>query len=81
MPARDPAANAGPTAKKWSLLHFFLGGALAGALAGALLAWLDYGRPDVGFMDNHVLGLAALAGAAAMMVAAARNWFKRNPLT
>lgn len=75
-----PAHRTPSTAPGWSLVHFLIGGALSGALAGAILAWLVYGRPDIGFMDNHVLGLALLGGVAGTAVAAIRNWIKRNPL-
>jgi multisubunit Na+/H+ antiporter MnhB subunit len=68
------------SSNQWSLAAFALAGALLGVVIGLLWGWLDYGRPDLGFMYGHVIGLAAICAALGLAVAAVRNWARRNPM-
>ena len=74
---QDPARS---RATRWSLSRFALAGALLGLLAGFAWGWLDYGRPEIGFMYGHVLGLTAIFAVLGLAIAAIGNWSRRNPL-
>ena len=73
VPARTPS-------RRSSLAKFALVGTVIGLLAGIIWGWLDYGRPEIGFMYGHVLGLAAICAFLGMVIAAIGNWTRRNPL-
>ncbi len=66
--------------QEWPLSLLVLIGAVAGAVVGFAMSWLDYGRMDVGFMFNWVLGLAAIGAAVGFGAALIRNWMIRNPM-
>jgi hypothetical protein len=57
-----------------------LAGAVLGALAGGIWGWIDYGRFEIGFFSNHVLGGLFIVGFLFLAVAALANWRRRNPL-
>lgn len=65
---------------RWNLTAFVVAGAILGLLTGIGWGWLDYGRPDVGFMYGHVIGLAVIFAALGLALAAVRNWVRRNPM-
>lgn len=66
--------------RRLSLAKFAVGGAVLGLLAGLIWGWLDYGRPDLGFMYGHVLGTIIIFSIVGMVIAAAANWARRNPM-
>lgn len=68
------------TDQHWRPGRAFLLGAFIGALAGAAWGWIDYGRFEIGYMSNHVLGGLFMCGVAFLAVAAFMNWRRRNPL-
>lgn len=64
----------------WSLARFALAGALLGLVSGFVWGWLDYGRPEIGFMYGHVLGLTAIFAVLGLAIAVIGNWARRNPM-
>jgi hypothetical protein len=66
---------------RWSLPAFAGAGAATGVLVGVAWGWMDYGRPEIGFMYGHVLGMALVLGVLGFALAAFRNWMNRNPLS
>ncbi|UIJ33024.1 nitrate reductase (plasmid) [Cereibacter azotoformans] len=58
----------------------FLLGALVGIPIGMIWSWLDYGSFELGYMSNHVLGAALMAGLIALGITLLRRWLRRNPM-
>lgn len=78
---RSSPTRSHASSNRWSLTAFALAGMVLGIVVGLLWGWFDYGRPDIGFMYGHVIGLAVICAVTGFAVAAVRNWAKRNPMT
>lgn len=76
---RNPGSSKEPHGRAPLVVSFLLG-ALMGIPIGMIWSWLDYGSFELGYMSNHVLGAALMAGLIALGITLLRRWLRRNPM-